>query len=122
MAAHGTTCTPRLAAPGAARSVVHRARRRDALVSLKDILPRGPGAPRGPLEPAAGLTPPPRTKWSVGLRHAPLDRNLPSILKAGLLASKSQGRLPAVWLRSPSCSAWAVWHPVRRHGGRIEAI
>jgi hypothetical protein len=58
----------------------------------------------------------------VKLQHATLVRNLPSILKAGLRASKSLGRLPAVWLHSPSCSACAGWHPVRRHGGRIEAV
>jgi hypothetical protein len=58
----------------------------------------------------------------VKLRHATLARNLPGILKAGLLCSKSRGRKPVVWLHSPSCSAWAGWHTVRRHGGRIEAV
>jgi hypothetical protein len=58
----------------------------------------------------------------VLLRHATLARNLASICRAGLLTSKSQGRLPAVWLHSPSCSAWAGWHTVRRHGGRIEGV
>jgi hypothetical protein len=56
------------------------------------------------------------------LRHATLARNLASICRAGLLTSKSQGKLPAVWLHSPSCSAWAGWHTSRRHGGRIEAV
>jgi len=56
------------------------------------------------------------------LRHATLARNLASICRAGLLASKSQGKLPAVWLHSPSCSAWAGWHTVRRHGDRIEGV
>ena len=56
------------------------------------------------------------------LRHATLARNLASICRAGLLTSKSQGRRPAVWLHSPSCSAWAGWHTVRRHGGRIEGV
>jgi hypothetical protein len=56
------------------------------------------------------------------LRHATLIRYLPSILKGGLLTSKSQGRMPVVWLHSPSCSAWAGWHTVRRHGGRIEQV
>jgi hypothetical protein len=56
------------------------------------------------------------------LRHATIVRNLPSIIKAGLLTSKSQGKLPAVWLHSPSCSAWAGWHTIRRHGGRIENV
>jgi hypothetical protein len=56
------------------------------------------------------------------LRHATLARNLASICRAGLLASKSQGKLAAVWLHSPSCSAWAGWHTIRRHGGRIEGV
>jgi hypothetical protein len=56
------------------------------------------------------------------LRHATLARNLASICRAGLLTSKSKGKLPAVWLHSPSCSAWAGWHTVRRHGGRIEGV
>ena len=56
------------------------------------------------------------------LRHATLARNLSSIIKAGLLTSKSQGKLPVVWLHSPSSSAWAGWHTVRRHGGRIEGV
>jgi len=56
------------------------------------------------------------------LRHSTLARNLASICRVGLLASKSKGELPAVWLHSPSCSAWAGWHTVRRHGGRIEGV
>jgi hypothetical protein len=56
------------------------------------------------------------------LRHATAARNLPGIIKAGLLTSKSQGKLLDVWLHSPSCSAWAGWHTVRRHGGRIEGV
>jgi hypothetical protein len=56
------------------------------------------------------------------LRHATLARNLASICRVGLLTSKSKGKLPAVWLHSPSCSAWAGWHTVRRHGGRIEGV
>jgi hypothetical protein len=56
------------------------------------------------------------------LRHATLARHLPSIVKAGLLTAKSKGKLPVVWLHSPACSAWAGWHTVRRHGGRIEAV
>ena len=41
------------------------------------------------------------------LRHATLARNLPSIIKAGLLTSKSQGKLPVVWLHTPAKSFWA---------------
>jgi hypothetical protein len=55
------------------------------------------------------------------LRHATPARNLSSILRCGLLCSKSKGRLPAVWLVSPSKSSWAVLHVIRRHGGREES-
>jgi hypothetical protein len=40
----------------------------------------------------------------------------------GLLCSKSQGRLPVVWFRSPSKSSWAVLHTVKRHGGRVQDV
>jgi hypothetical protein len=56
------------------------------------------------------------------LRHATFARNLSSILKAGLLCSKSQGKLPVVWLGSGAKSLWAAAHVVRRHGGRIEQV
>jgi hypothetical protein len=56
------------------------------------------------------------------LRHATLASNLPSIIKAGLLTSKSQGKLPAVWLCSAAKTLWAAAHVVRRHGGRIESV
>jgi hypothetical protein len=56
------------------------------------------------------------------LRHATLARNRPSIIKAGLLTSKSQGKLPAVWLCSTAKTLWAAAHVVRRHGGRIESV
>jgi hypothetical protein len=55
------------------------------------------------------------------LRHATLARHLPSILKVGLLASKSKGKLPVVWLCAPSQTSWAVLHVVKRHGGRVES-
>ena len=54
------------------------------------------------------------------LRHATPRKNLPGIKRAGLLTSKSRGRLPAVWLHSPARSAWATLHVVKRHGGRVE--
>ncbi len=56
------------------------------------------------------------------LRHATLRRNLPSIEALGLLASKSKGKLPVVWLHAPSKTAWAMLHVVKRHGGRIEDV
>jgi hypothetical protein len=54
------------------------------------------------------------------LRHATPARNVNAILRAGLLTSKSRGRLAAVWLCSPAKSSWAVLHVVKRHGGRVE--
>ena len=54
------------------------------------------------------------------LRHATPARNLNSILRAGLLTSKSQGRLPAVWLCAAARASWAVLHTIRRHSGRVE--
>src|SRR5262245_39701968 len=56
------------------------------------------------------------------LRHATLLRNLPSIQRHGLLGSRSQGKLPAVWLHAASKSAWAAVHTVQRHGGKIESV
>jgi hypothetical protein len=56
------------------------------------------------------------------LRHATPLRNLPSIQRAGLLCSKSQGKLPVVWLHSASKSSWATLHTVKRHGGRVEGV
>jgi hypothetical protein len=56
------------------------------------------------------------------VRHATLAKYLPSILRGGLLTSKSQGKRPAVWLHSPGSTLWAAQHTVRRHGGRIEAV
>ena len=56
------------------------------------------------------------------LRHATPRRNLPSIERLGLLTSKSQGKLPVVWLHAPSKTAWAMLHVVKRHGGRVEDV
>ena len=56
------------------------------------------------------------------LRHATILRNWPSIRRQGLLCSKSKGKLPVVWLHSPSKSSWAALHTVKRHGGRIERV
>jgi hypothetical protein len=46
------------------------------------------------------------------LSHASPARNLSSIRRAGLLTSMSQGRLPVVWLHSPSKTPWAALHTV----------
>jgi len=56
------------------------------------------------------------------VRHATFGRNVPGILRAGLLTGKSQGRLKAVWLCSVAKTLWAVAHVVKRHGGRIENV
>jgi hypothetical protein len=56
------------------------------------------------------------------LRHATLARNLPGIIQAGLLTSKSQGKLPVVWVSCRAKTAWAARHTVRRHGGRVEGV
>jgi hypothetical protein len=47
---------------------------------------------------------------------------LSGIERRGLLCSKSQGRLPVVWLHTPAKSFWATFHTIRRHGGRAEAV
>jgi hypothetical protein len=51
------------------------------------------------------------------LRQSTPLRNLPVIVKAGLLCSKSQGKRPIVLLHAPSRTGWAVLHTVKRHGG-----
>ena len=56
------------------------------------------------------------------LRHATPTRNLASIRRAGLLTSKSQGRLPVVWLHATGKTEWATLHTVKRHGGRVENV
>ena len=56
------------------------------------------------------------------LRHATLRRNLASIKRRGLLGWKSHGKMPVVWLHTPTASAWATVHTVERHGGRVEGV
>jgi hypothetical protein len=56
------------------------------------------------------------------LRHATPKRNLTSIRRAGLLFSKSQGRLPVVSLHATGKTPWAALHTVKRHGGRVESV
>jgi hypothetical protein len=51
----------------------------------------------------------------VRFRHVTLARNLPSILRHGLLCSKSRGKKKVVWACSPSQTSWAVLHVCRRH-------
>jgi hypothetical protein len=54
-------------------------------------------------------------------RACPCPRNLAGIVRAGLLTSKTQGKLPVVRLCSPSRSTWAILHTIKRHGGRVES-
>ena len=56
------------------------------------------------------------------LRHATLARNLPAILRAGLLCRKSRGKKPVVWACSPGKTPWACLHVVRRHGGKAQEV
>jgi hypothetical protein len=56
------------------------------------------------------------------LRHSTLRRNGPAIHRAGLLASKSRGRLVVVWLHAPGKTAWTALHTIKRHGGRVETV
>ena len=56
------------------------------------------------------------------IRHATPAQNLASILKSGLLCSKSRGRLKVVWLHTPHKTEWATLHTVQRHGGRVEEV
>src|SRR5687768_5206724 len=56
------------------------------------------------------------------LRHATPVRNLPGILRQGLLCRRSRGRLKVVWLHRAGKSPWAALHTVGRHGGPVEAV
>jgi hypothetical protein len=56
------------------------------------------------------------------LLHATPARNLAGIQRAGLLTTKSRGRLPAVWLCTPGKATWAALHVVHRHGGQVEGV
>jgi hypothetical protein len=56
------------------------------------------------------------------LRHATLARNLDSILRRGLLCTKSRGKLQVVWLHAAAASSWATLHTIKRHGRRVEEV
>jgi hypothetical protein len=49
------------------------------------------------------------------LAHATPVRNLRSIGAFGLSPAFARGRLPVVWLHSPSRSRWALPHVAARH-------
>lgn len=54
--------------------------------------------------------------------HATSVRNLASILKWGLLTSKSRQKRAAVWFVPKRGFGWACQHAVKRNGGRIEDV
>lgn len=48
--------------------------------------------------------------------HATPRKNLKSILKRGLLTSKSRGKRAVIWLHSDDNWTWAISHVAKRHG------
>jgi hypothetical protein len=42
-------------------------------------------------------------------------RNVPSILRHGLLTAKSQGKMAVIWLHSAAKRDWAKAHVMQRH-------
>jgi hypothetical protein len=56
------------------------------------------------------------------LYHATPSENLPSILKSGLLCSKSKGALKAVWAVQRQGIAWACMHVAFRHSVPITDV
>jgi hypothetical protein len=56
------------------------------------------------------------------LRHATKVSNIPSILRQGLLTSKAKGKLRAIWLHSPSATAWAVLHTIKLHRCKPDSV
>jgi hypothetical protein len=48
--------------------------------------------------------------------HTTPAKNRVSIKRRGLLTSKSQGKLPAIWLTSAGKRQWAIRHVQKRHG------
>jgi hypothetical protein len=54
---------------------------------------------------------------ALRFRHATPRHNLPSILATGLDPARALNRFcKAVWLHSPSRTAWAIAHVAARHG------
>ena len=55
-------------------------------------------------------------------RLTTLARNLTSILRHGLLCSKSKGKKSVVWACAPGKTAWACLHVIRHHGGKAQEV
>jgi len=49
------------------------------------------------------------------IQHATPRRNVPSILRAGLLPGLARGKLKAVWLHAARKTRWSIQHVSRRH-------
>ena len=58
------------------------------------------------------------------LRHATTRRNLDAIHAAGLRTACADptAKIQGVWLHSPSKSAWAVVHTMRKHGVALDDV
>jgi hypothetical protein len=54
--------------------------------------------------------------------HTTLLGNLPSIMRQGLLTSKSTGKLKAVWLHRVDLRSWAFLHVVKRHRADVHDV
>ena len=56
------------------------------------------------------------------LRHATLKSNLESIMREGLLPSKSRGKRQAVWLHTASRTPWAILHMQSKWASALEDV
>ena len=54
--------------------------------------------------------------------HATHRRNVPGILKHGLLVSLHQLKTPAVWVYARGDHSWAIVHMLTRHGAGVEDV
>mgnify|MGYP001569397929 CR=1 FL=1 len=49
------------------------------------------------------------------LYHTTPTVNVPSILQTGIDPRRSEGKIIAAWLHTPSRNTWAVQHTTKRH-------
>src|SRR5438046_2549802 len=54
--------------------------------------------------------------------HGTAARNLPSVMRRGLLAGKSRGVRRSVWLCTPGLVGRAIAHAMKRHGLRADQV